>query len=111
MTLIIAREVCACARETSLARYLNWRLESWFAPLSLETLEAGHDIDELISHGLDLVSSLLPKSATGEELRQFIGQMARHFVTSSHSSLLFLIKVRGREGGRETEGCRTAFCL
>ena len=35
----------------------------------VETLEAGHNIDELISHGLDLLSNLLPESASGEELR------------------------------------------
>ena len=34
-----------------------------------ETLENGHNIDELISHGIDLLSNLLPESASGDELR------------------------------------------
>ena len=34
-----------------------------------ETLEAGHDVDDLISHGIDLIAILLPETATCEELR------------------------------------------
>ena len=39
-----------------------------------ETLENGHNIDELISHGIDLLSNLLPESASGDELRSVIMQ-------------------------------------
>ena len=35
----------------------------------IETLESGHSIDELISHGIDLLTILLPQTASGEELR------------------------------------------
>ena len=37
--------------------------------ITQDTLEAGHDIDDLISHGIDLMSSLLPESASLEEIR------------------------------------------
>jgi len=34
-----------------------------------ESLEAGHSIDELISHGIDLLSNLLPVTSSGDELK------------------------------------------
>ena len=34
-----------------------------------EMLEAGHDVDDLISHGIDLIAILLPKTSNSEELR------------------------------------------
>ena len=37
--------------------------------LLIETLEAGHNIEPLISHGIDLLSDLLPTSSSGDELR------------------------------------------
>jgi len=35
----------------------------------IETLEAGHNIEQLISNGIDLLSDLLPTSSSGDELR------------------------------------------
>ena len=35
----------------------------------IETLEAGHNIEPLISSGIDLLSDLLPTSSSGDELR------------------------------------------
>ena len=35
----------------------------------IETLEAGHNIEPLISNGIDLLSDLLPTSSSGDELR------------------------------------------
>ena len=88
-----------------------------------ETLEAGHSIDDLISHGIDLISILLPNTSNCEELRclsmfatklssglhvhftrtslnwcfslfrRFMSQIATHLVTYNLSSMLFLIKV------------------
>ena len=37
--------------------------------VSRNTLEAGHDVNDLISHGIDLISILLPKTSNCEELR------------------------------------------
>ena len=34
-----------------------------------EMLGAGHDVDDLISHGIDLIAILLPKTSNCEELR------------------------------------------
>ena len=34
-----------------------------------ETLENGHSINELISHGIDLLSALMPQSSPVEEVR------------------------------------------
>ena len=34
-----------------------------------EMLEAGHDVDDLISHGIDLIAILLPKTSNCQELR------------------------------------------
>lgn len=34
-----------------------------------ETLENGHSINELISHGIDLLTALLPQSSPVEEVR------------------------------------------
>ena len=34
-----------------------------------EMLEAGHDVNDLISHGIDLISILLPTTSNCEELR------------------------------------------
>ena len=34
-----------------------------------EMLRAGHDVDDLISHGIDLITILLPKTSNCEELR------------------------------------------
>ncbi|XP_065897600.1 uncharacterized protein [Dysidea avara] len=56
------------------------------------TLEAGHSIDELLSHGIDLMSYILPSRSSVTELKQLISQMASHFVTASNSSMLFLTK-------------------
>jgi len=61
--------------------------------ITQESLEAGHSIDELISHGIDLLSNLLPVTSSGDELKQFITQMARQLATGNYSSLLFLVKV------------------
>ena len=37
--------------------------------VSRNTLEAGHDVNDLITHGIDLISILLPKTSNCEELR------------------------------------------
>lgn len=34
-----------------------------------ETLEEGHDVSDLISHGIDLIAILLPQTASCEDLR------------------------------------------
>ncbi len=36
---------------------------------SSETLEAGHDIEELVSHGLELLSTLLPSTSTPQTMK------------------------------------------
>ena len=36
-----------------------------------ETLQAGHNIEELISHGLELLSYLLPPTSSPDDLRLF----------------------------------------
>ena len=36
---------------------------------NVETLEAGHGIEELLSHGIDLLSYILPKNSSEAELR------------------------------------------
>ena len=87
----------------------------------LETMEAGHDISDLVSHGLDVLSNLLLPSSLSCQIRwaveilcltwltypvlgntfmllwflvrDFISQMTKQLVTSGHTSLLFLIKV------------------
>lgn len=41
--------------------------------VSRNTLESGHDVSDLISHGIDLISILLPETSNCEELR--CGQM------------------------------------
>ncbi|XP_064383534.1 uncharacterized protein LOC135332129 isoform X2 [Halichondria panicea] len=57
-----------------------------------DILGEGHDINDFMSYGIDLLATLLPDTASGDEFRQFSSQLARHFVASSQSSLLFLIK-------------------
>ena len=36
---------------------------------STEALQGGHNIEEFISHGLELLSSLLPQSISADELK------------------------------------------
>ena len=37
--------------------------------LLAETLEAGHSIEELLSHGIDLMTYVLPSKSSGAELK------------------------------------------
>lgn len=37
--------------------------------IAREMLEAGHDVDDFISHGIDLIAILLPETSNSEELR------------------------------------------
>lgn len=43
-----------------------------------ETLENGHSINELISHGIDLLTALLPQSSPVEEVRYICIYMYIH---------------------------------
>ena len=41
----------------------------WLSPCITGTLEAGHSIDELLSHGIDLMSYILPSRSSVTELK------------------------------------------
>ena len=74
-------------------------------PLCLPATDAlvcGGNIEELISSGLELLSSLISHGSSIEELKCFMEQMLEQLVHSAHASILFLIRVscmRGREVG------------
>lgn len=65
-----------------------------------EAMVRGGNIEELISSGLDLLSSLISRGSSVEELRCFIEQMLEQLVHSAHASILFLVRV-SRVSGRE----------
>ena len=56
-------------------------------------MDRGGNIEELISSGLDLISSLIPHGSSVEELKSFMERMLEQLVHSSHASILFLIRV------------------
>ena len=72
-------------------------------PLCLPATDAlvrGGNIEELISSGLELLSSLISHGSSIEELKCFMEQMLEQLVHSAHASILFLIRVScvsGRE--------------
>ena len=61
--------------------------------VSRETLEAGHDVNDLISHGIDLISILLPKTSNCEELR-YGDQSAGHQLIPAVAYSTILLKQR-----------------
>lgn len=60
-------------------------------------MDRGGNIEELIGSGLDLMSSLIPRGSTVEELRSFMEQMLEQLVHSAHASILFLVRVSDEE--------------
>ena len=72
-------------------------------PLCLPATDAlvrGGNIEELISSGLELLSSLISHGSSIEDLKCFMEQMLEQLVHSAHASILFLIRVScvsGRE--------------
>ena len=72
-------------------------------PLCLPATDAlvrGGNIEELISSGLELLSSLISHGSSIEDLKCFMEQMLEQLVHSAHASILFLIRV-SCVGGRE----------
>ena len=56
------------------------------------TLRAGHNIEDMISHGIDLMSSLLPITVSHDELRHFLSHIARHVTAPDQSSVLLMVR-------------------
>ena len=44
-------------------------VHSFCLSVYIDTLEAGHNIEEFISHGLELLSYLLPPSVSSDDLK------------------------------------------
>ena len=55
--------------EMTLSDEENMSLTLEVLKVTREMLEAGHDVDDLISHGIDLIAILLPKTSNCQELR------------------------------------------
>ncbi|CAI8022012.1 hypothetical protein GBAR_LOCUS12959, partial [Geodia barretti] len=60
--------------------------------ITSDAIRNGQTITELISHGIDLLTVLIPESTTPKDARQFVAQMTKQLVVFNHSSLLFMLK-------------------
>lgn len=53
-----------------------------------ETLENGHSVNEFISHGIDLLTALLPQTSPVEEIRYVYTCMCVHVCICVHVAIL-----------------------
>jgi hypothetical protein len=60
--------------------------------MTSDAIDKGGNVEELISNGLDLISSLLEHTSSIEEFRDFVKQMLEHLLKPSQASVLFLIR-------------------
>ena len=95
--------VVLCYSDLYVVTIMNVGVMCVHCPLCLPATDAlvrGGNIEELISSGLELLSSLISHGSSIEELKCFMEQMLEQLVHSAHASILFLIRVSCSVGGR-----------